>query len=68
VQYFAITKYGTTRSAPFSLVRFDQGTFEEYRNGEWVDTNRYDGILSGDFNEYEVISAEEAEAIQNAMT
>lgn len=68
MQYYAITKYGTTKLAPFSLVRFNQGVFEEYRSGDWVQTDRYDGILVGDFSEYELVTASEAEAIQEAMT
>jgi|HigsolmetaGSP12D_1036236.scaffolds.fasta_scaffold00074_27 hypothetical protein len=67
VQYYAITKYGTTKAAPFALVRLNQGIFEEYRGGDWVDSDRYDGILIGDFSDYDVISAEEAESIQKKM-
>lgn len=66
-QYYAITKYGTIRSAPFALVRFDRGIFEEFRAGRWVETDRYDDILIGDSSDYEVVSAEEARAIQQKM-
>ena len=63
MQYYAITKYGTSKAAPFALVRMNQGIFEVHRGGQWEETDRYDGILIGDFSDYDVISADEANAI-----
>lgn len=67
MQYYAITKYGTTKAAPFSLVRFNQGVFEEYRNGAWTETDQYDGILIGEFSDYALVTADEAEELQKMM-
>jgi hypothetical protein len=63
MKYYAITKYGTTKSAPFALIRMNQGSFEIYKNGEWSPTRHYDSILIGQFNDYDTITTEEAEAI-----
>ncbi|MDF2722111.1 MAG: hypothetical protein K0Q59_1786 [Paenibacillus sp.] len=63
MQHYAITKYGTSKSAPFALVRFDQGVFEIFSTGNWEETTQYDGILTGDFSEYDAITAKEAEDI-----
>lgn len=65
VQYYAITKYGTTKAAPFALIRLNQGVFEIYHEGRWEHTEQYDDILIGDFSEYDTISATEAEQIIN---
>jgi len=67
VQYYAITKYGTTKVAPFSLVRFKEGIFEEYRNGKWEENDRYDDILIGEFNDYVVLTESEAEKLKKRM-
>lgn len=66
MQHYAITLYGTTKAAPFAVVRFDRGVFEEYRAGRWRRTDRYAGILTGDFVDYEPVTADEAEAITKA--
>jgi hypothetical protein len=63
VQYYAITKYGMSKTAPFALLRMNQGVFEIHQNGQWSETDQYDGILIGDFSEYDVISVDEAGAI-----
>ncbi|TCL74229.1 hypothetical protein EDC14_1004167 [Hydrogenispora ethanolica] len=60
VQYYAITKYNTTRNNPFSVVRLKEGVFEEYENGAWVQTAQYDPILIGEFVDYESINQAEA--------
>jgi|HigsolmetaGSP11D_1036233.scaffolds.fasta_scaffold02647_5 hypothetical protein len=67
VQYYAITKYGMTKTAPFALVRFKEGIFEIFRNGSWEETRQFDDILIGEFNDYEIITDDEAKAIQQKM-
>jgi hypothetical protein len=68
MQYYAITQYGTSKAAPFALIRMNQGVFELHRSGNWEQTSRYDGILVGEFNDYDAISAEDADKILSKTT
>ncbi len=60
MQYYAITKYGMTKAAPFALIRMNQGGFENHRDGRWEQTDQYNDILIGDFSEYDTLTDEEA--------
>lgn len=64
-QYLAITKYGTTKEAPFAVARLRDGIFERFDRGKWVEDSALGDILIGDFVDYEEISEQEANRIIN---
>lgn len=67
MQHYAITKYGRTKDNPLALIRLNDGVFEQCGPDGWAQTSRYDGILSGDYNEYDSLSAEEAKRIEEIL-
>jgi hypothetical protein len=66
--YYAITKNRTTKKAPFALARFQDGIFERYSNGSWEYTTAYDGILGGNFIDFEEITEAEARETMKQFT
>ena len=62
VQYYALTKYDTTKDNPFAVARFKDGIFEKFLKGKWVIDNSLYDIMIGEFNDYENIT--EAEAVR----
>ncbi|MBB6670269.1 hypothetical protein [Cohnella nanjingensis] len=64
-QYLAITKFGTTKEAPFAVARLHEGLFERYVDDRWVEDISLADILIGEFSDYEEISEEEANRIIN---
>jgi len=65
-QYFAITKYGTTKEAPFAVARLKDGVFETFRNGKWEIDDTLADMFIGELTDYEMITEEEANQIINA--
>ncbi|REJ27142.1 hypothetical protein [Caldibacillus debilis] len=64
--YFAITKYGTTKEAPFAVARLKDGVFEVFRNGKWEIDGSLADMFVGELTDYETITEEEANRIINA--
>lgn len=60
VQYYALTQYDTTKETPFAVARYNNGAFERYRQGEWIEDVSLAAIFSGDFIDYETITEAEA--------
>ena len=65
-QYFAITKYGTTKEAPFAVARLKDGVFETYRDGNWEVDNSLADLFIGELTEYETLTEDEVKQIINA--
>lgn len=65
VQYYALTQFDTTKEAPFAVARYNNGIFERYSNGTWVEDDSLFEIFVGEFNDYETISKSEALKIIN---
>ena len=65
-QYFAITKYGTTKEAPFAVARLKDGVFETYRDGNWEVDNSLADMFIGELTEYETLTEDEVKQIINA--
>ncbi|CCQ94555.1 conserved hypothetical protein [[Clostridium] ultunense Esp] len=65
-KYFAITKYGTTKEAPFAVARLKDGVFEAFRNGKWEIDDTLADMFIGELTDYEMITEEEANQIINA--
>ena len=62
VQYYALTQYDTTKEDPFAVARYSNGSFERYRQGEWVEDISLSAIFNGELVDYEEIT--EADALR----
>lgn len=60
IQYYALTQYGTTKDNPFAVARYNNGLFERYCQGEWIEDTSLAAIFIGEFMEYEHLTEVEA--------
>ena len=62
IQYYALTQYGTTKENPFAVARLNDGIFERYQQGSWIEDDSLAAIFIGEFIDYEHLT--EAEALR----
>lgn len=62
IQYYALTQFDTDKENPFAIARYNNGIFERYRMGAWIEDTSLAAIFSGEFIDYEAIT--EADAVK----
>lgn len=60
IQYYALTQYGTTKDNPFAVARLNNGIFERYQKGKWIEDDSLVAIFVGEFMDYEQLTEAEA--------
>lgn len=69
MQYYAITKFNTTKENPFTVARYHDGSFEMFSKAEkkWNPAESLAAIFTGDYDDHEEISEEKAAEFINSL-
>lgn len=66
--YYANVPIGKEALDTTCLVRHSKGSFEEFRDGRWVDAPRFFSILIGEADDFEEVTSETAQKILRKLS